>query len=223
MDSVLFIVGAYLLLIRFCSLLQHFCYGFGSVHCWGISVVNPILFVVQACLLLIRFCCCCNISCNRVNLGVVMRNLTPVGHPMGDRLDSKSWRRFRIMELGRYIILIGIQFVATCLLFVCFSMNVMSVGCWLFVSVWVSCLLIVGYLFHYECHVCWLLVVCFSMSDMSVDCLFQYECHVCWLFVSVWVSCLLVVCFSMSGISAGCCCISVVDPVMFVVAACLLL
>jgi hypothetical protein len=64
-------------------------------------------------------------------------NSIPVGHPMGDRLDSKSWERFSIMELGRYIILIGSQFIATCLLFVC--------------------------LFQYEWHICICLISCLKI------------------------------------------------------------
>jgi hypothetical protein len=45
------------LLIRFCSLLQHIC-------CWSDSVR------------------CCGISYSRINLSVVVRNPTPVGHPI---------------------------------------------------------------------------------------------------------------------------------------------
>jgi hypothetical protein len=130
------------LLIRLCWLLRHVCCWFGSVSCCDISVVNSALFVFAACLLLIRFCSlfrhvycwfgfvgCCGISHSRLNLGVVVRNPTPVGHSMGDRLVSKSWQRFRILELGLYIILIGSQFVATCLFFVCCNMSDMSVSC----------------------------------------------------------------------------------------------
>jgi hypothetical protein len=69
----LFVVAACLLVVPACLLLIRFCS----------------LFIVQTCLLLSRFCCCCGISCSRINLGVVVPNLTPVGHPMGDRLDSK--------------------------------------------------------------------------------------------------------------------------------------
>jgi hypothetical protein len=54
-DSVLFFVAAYLLLIPFGLLLRHVCCWFGSVGCCGMSVVDSILFVVSTCLLLIRF------------------------------------------------------------------------------------------------------------------------------------------------------------------------
>jgi hypothetical protein len=47
---------------------------------------------------------------------MVVRNPTPVGHPVVNRFLSKSRQWFRIMELGRYIILIGSQFIAVCLL-----------------------------------------------------------------------------------------------------------
>jgi hypothetical protein len=96
------------------------------------SVVDP------RCSLLRIVCCwfdfvrCCGISRRRVNLGVVVRNPTPVGHPKGDRLLSKSRQRFRIMELGRYIILIGSLF-AGCV-------------CWLLVAaVWAACLLLIQF------------------------------------------------------------------------------
>jgi hypothetical protein len=123
---------ACLLLIRLCLLLPHFCGWSNSVRCSYMSVLDPIL-------LLFRHVCCCSISCNRVNFGVIVSNPTPMDHPMVDRLDSKSWQRFCIMEVGRYIILIGSQFVVTCRLFVsvwvtcllvvCCNMNDMSVGC----------------------------------------------------------------------------------------------
>jgi hypothetical protein len=70
------------------------------------SVVDSILLLVATCLLLIRFCFCCGISRCRFNLGLVLRNPTPVGHPMGDRLVSKSRQRFRISNLWVNILLI---------------------------------------------------------------------------------------------------------------------
>jgi hypothetical protein len=79
------------LLIRFCWLLRHVCFWSG-------------------------FVCCSGISRRPITLGMAVCNPTPVHHPMGDRFLSKSRQPFLIIELERYIILIGSQFIASCLL-----------------------------------------------------------------------------------------------------------